>query len=64
MIPYDDRRLATITMSCDFTSGEIELVDVTDDLGKLYDPSEKALESAREIRKVKPVSISQLVDKP
>ena len=35
-----------------FASEEIELVDITDDLVKLYDPSEKTLGHIREMRNV------------
>jgi hypothetical protein len=35
-----DKQLAAITMNCDFTSEQVELVDVTEDLVKLYDPPE------------------------
>jgi hypothetical protein len=59
-----DKKLAAITMSCDFTSDQVELVDVTDDLVKLYDPSEETLQSVREIRKAKPVKLAELKDNP
>lgn len=55
-----ERRLAAITMSCDFTSNEVELVDITDELVKLFEPSEKTLEHVRQIRKVKPIPLTQL----
>jgi len=55
-----DKQLAAITMSCDFTAEDIELIDVTDDLVKLYNPSEKTLQSARDIRKHKPVKLSEI----
>jgi hypothetical protein len=59
-----DRKLAAITQGCDFTSAEVELLDVTDDLVKLYDPSEKTLEYTRSIRKAKVVSLMQLAEMP
>ena len=59
-----DKQLAAISMFCDFTSEQVELVDVTDDLVKLYDPSEKTLKTVREIRKVKPTKLSELADHP
>lgn len=59
-----ERQLAAITMSCDFTSGDVELVDVTDDLVKLYAPTEKTLEHVRAIRKVKPTPLTQLRGEP
>jgi hypothetical protein len=58
------RQLAAITMSCEFTGAEVELVDVTDDLVKLYDPSEKTLQHVRAVRAVKPVPLVQLADLP
>jgi hypothetical protein len=59
-----ERRLAAITMSCDFTTGEVELVDVTDDLVKLYEPSETTLKRVRAVRGVKPVPLTQVADMP
>jgi hypothetical protein len=59
-----ERKLAAITMSCDFTGGQVELVDVTDDLVKLYDPSEKTLKSARAVRAVKPAPLTQIANMP
>jgi hypothetical protein len=56
------RGLAAITMACDFTGGNVEVVDVTEDLVKLYDPSEKTLKSAREIRSAKPLDLVRLAD--
>ena len=58
------RGLAAITMHCDFVGKDIELVDVTEDLAKLYNASDKALEMIRGIRKVKPASLTQLADMP
>ena len=57
-----EKQLAAITMSCDFTGEQAEVIDVTDDLVKLYDPPEKALKSVREIRKVKPIKLTELAD--
>jgi hypothetical protein len=51
-------------MSCDFTGDQVELVDVTDDLVKLFDSSEKTLQSVREIRKIKPMKLTAIADLP
>jgi hypothetical protein len=61
-----DKRLSAITMYCDFTGEQVELVDVTEDLVKLYDPDplDKTLQTVREIRKVKPTRLAQLEDNP
>jgi hypothetical protein len=58
------RGLAAISMGCDYAAGEVELVDVTEDLVKLYDPSEKTLATAREVRSAKPVDLVRLADLP
>ncbi|MCA9246843.1 MAG: hypothetical protein KDA42_06995, partial [Planctomycetales bacterium] len=58
------RHLAVIVMSCDYVSDEVELVDVTDDLVKLYDPSPQTLKTVAEIRAVKPVALTKLADVP
>jgi hypothetical protein len=59
-----DKQLAAITMNCDFTSEQVELVDVTEDLVKLYDPDplDKTLQGVREIRKIKPTPLTELAD--
>jgi hypothetical protein len=59
-----DKKLAAVTMSCDFTGDQVELVDVTDDLVKLFDSSEKTLQSVREIRKIKPMKLTAIADLP
>jgi hypothetical protein len=59
-----DRQLAAICMSCDFVGGDVEIVDITDDLVKLYDPSEKTLEHVQGIRKVKPAFLTQIANVP
>lgn len=59
-----EKHLAAIAMSCDFTSEQVEVVDITDDIVKLYDPPEKALKHVREIRKVKPIELTKLADLP
>jgi hypothetical protein len=59
-----ERNLAAITMSCEFTGAQVELVDVTEDLVKLYDPSEKTLKTARGVRAVKPAPLTQIASMP
>jgi hypothetical protein len=59
-----DKQLAAVTMSCEFTSEQVEVVDITEDLVKLFDPPEKAWKNAREIRKVKPVKLTELGKMP
>jgi hypothetical protein len=58
------RGLAAIGMACDYTAADVELVDITDDLVKLFDPSEKTLASARQARTVKPLDLVRLADLP
>jgi hypothetical protein len=58
------RGLAAITMACDVTAGNVELVDVTEDLVKLYDPTEKTLKTALGVRSAKPVDLIRLADLP
>ena len=59
-----DKKLAAVTMSCEFTGEQVELVDVTDDLVKLFDPDEKTLQTVREVRKSKPVRLAEVKDNP
>jgi hypothetical protein len=59
-----DKQLAAISMHCDFTSDQVEVVDVTEDIVRLYDPSEKTLQTVRAVRKVKPTRLVELTDHP
>jgi hypothetical protein len=51
-----------IVAKCDFTSETVEVVDVTERLVELFDPSEKTLKYVREIKNVKPIDIDELDD--
>lgn len=59
-----DQQLAAVAMNCDFAGQQVELVDITEDLVKLYNPTEKTWKHVREIRKFKPVSLIELADLP
>ena len=59
-----EKQLTAIAMSCEFTSEQVEVVDITDDIVKLFDPPEKALKHVREIRTVKPIKLTVLADLP
>ncbi len=56
--------LAAITMSCDYVATGVELVDVTEDLVKLYEPSERTLTMARGIRTAKQIGLIELSKLP
>jgi hypothetical protein len=58
------RGLAAVSMACDYAAGDVELVDITEDLVKLYDPSEKTLAMARDIRAAKPVDLDRIGERP
>ena len=55
-----DQRLVAISMSCDVTSADVELVDVTDQIVDLYEPSAQTRETISQIRKVEPASLSSV----
>lgn len=59
-----EHHLAAITASCDFTGERVEVVDITDELVRLYEPTEKTLGHIREIRKKTPVSLPELAKLP
>jgi hypothetical protein len=59
-----DRRLVAISMSCDFAGENVELVDITDDLVTLYDPSSKTREHVRGIRKARQTPLTQIANVP
>ena len=46
----DRHGLIAIVDKCDFTAANVEVVDVTEELVKLYKPSERTLKQALEIR--------------
>ena len=49
-----------IVRECDFTAPNVEVVDVTDELVKLYDPTPKTLRTVGEIRKVAPADLDEV----
>ena len=53
------RGVSLITASTDYVADSVEVVDVTDDLVKLFEPSEKTLKTVRELRKARPIPIEQ-----
>lgn len=59
-----ERGLTAISMQCDYRGDNVEVVDITDDLVKLFQPSEKALEHARNIRNVEPVPLTEIANAP
>ena len=56
--------LAAITMACDFASPDVELVDITDDLVKLFDPTDRTITMAKNIRSAKVVDLVELSNLP
>lgn len=59
-----DKQLVAITMECDETAANVELVDVTEDLVKLYEPSEQTLKWVKQLRDKEPLSLLELADLP
>jgi hypothetical protein len=59
-----DQKLAAIVMDCDFVAADVEVVDVTDDLVELFNPTDRTRDMARKIRDAEPVSIIVLADLP
>jgi hypothetical protein len=54
------QKLVAVTSECDFHAEDVELVDVTDELVALYDPSPRTLQHVKEIRKVDPIPLAQV----
>jgi hypothetical protein len=54
------RELDAIAWFCDYTSAEVELVDVTDDLVRLFEPSEETLKTVRELREREPLDLDEI----
>jgi hypothetical protein len=59
-----ENQLAAITMSCDFVSTDAEIIDVTDELVELFDPTDKVRKTVRGVRDAEPVSLLVLADMP
>ena len=54
------RGLDAIAWFCDHAGPGVELVDVTDDLVELFDPSEETLTTVREVRKHAPIDLDEV----
>jgi hypothetical protein len=59
-----DHQLTAIVMDCDYTAADTEVVDVTDDLVDLFQPTDRVRDMARKVRDAEPVSIIVLADLP
>jgi hypothetical protein len=55
-----DTRLAVIVAKPEFAADGVEVVDVTDDLVKLFDPSEKTLKTIKDLRARPVVAVEEL----
>lgn len=53
-------KVDAIVWRSDYSMPGVEVVDVTDELVKLFDPSEKTLKTVEEIKKHKPVDLDEL----
>lgn len=53
-------RVSAITWQCDYSAPEVEVVDITDALVMLFEPSEKTLETVEQIKKHKPVDLDEI----
>lgn len=52
--------LVAITMACDQVSDRVEIVDVTMDLVQLFAPSERTLESVKQVMQREPLTLVEL----
>jgi hypothetical protein len=59
-----EQQLAAIAMHCDQIADNVQLVDVTMDLVKLYDPSERTIEWVKQMKDQQPLSLLELADLP
>jgi hypothetical protein len=55
-----DQHLAAIAMACDATSSGVEIVDITDQIVDLYEPSEQARQTIRQLKDVAPTSLLEV----
>lgn len=49
-----------ISMQCDFTGANVEIIDITDELVALFKPSEQALKNIEGTRKTAPLDLDEL----
>lgn len=54
--------LKAVVAECDYTAEGVEVVDITDELVELFDPSDQTREMARGIRKADPVPLVSLAE--
>jgi hypothetical protein len=59
-----DARLAAIVMSCDVAAPDVELVDVTEQVVNLFEPTAKTREMARKVCTVPPASLLDVAQLP
>jgi ribosomal protein L12E/L44/L45/RPP1/RPP2 len=52
--------VAVITSKADYSGADVETVDITDQLVKLFNPSEKTLKTIRELRKQPPMEMAKV----
>lgn len=59
-----DKGLSAITLHCDAVASEVELVDVTLDLVKMFEPNERTLTWVEQMKDKKPLSLLELAKLP
>jgi hypothetical protein len=59
-----EKGLAAISMECDFAAENVELVDVTEDLVKLFEPSEGTMATAKGIRSKEFIDLVKIGEMP
>ena len=60
----EDMKLAAITAECTYTAANVEVVDVTDELVELYQPSERTRKMAKMICGAKAEKLTTVADLP
>ena len=60
----EERGLSIIAMECDHVAADVDVVDVTDDLVELFEPTERSREMVGKVRQAQPVSLLELADLP
>ncbi len=55
-----EKDFIAVTMACDQVSDRVEIIDITLDLVQLFDPSERTLESVKQVMRHKPLTLVEL----
>lgn len=57
-----EKGLAAVTMAADYAAPHVQVIDVTDALVELYNPTDRTRATVKALRKVEPIGLLELAD--